>query len=82
MQPERGIEGTRPPAGDKKEPSGLFFSAPGCGSQHPSVPWAARLFAHCFLCRAYSSGGRLIIPKQQAPPQKAGDSRLFGVNIS
>ena len=26
MQPERGIEGTRPPAGGKKEPSGLFFS--------------------------------------------------------
>ena len=44
MQPERGIEGTRPPAGGKKEPSGLFFSAPGCGSQHPRVPWAARAF--------------------------------------
>ena len=26
MQPVRGIEGTRPPAGGKKEPSGLFFS--------------------------------------------------------
>ena len=26
MQPERGIEGTRPPAGGKKEPGGLFFS--------------------------------------------------------
>ena len=25
MQPERGIEGTRPPAGGKKEPSGLFL---------------------------------------------------------
>ena len=44
MQPVRGIEGTRPPAGGKKEPSGLFFSAPGCGSQHPRVPWAARAF--------------------------------------
>ena len=26
MQPERGIEGTRPPADGKKEPGGLFFS--------------------------------------------------------
>ena len=26
MQPVRGIEGTRPPAGGKKEPGGLFFS--------------------------------------------------------
>ena len=26
MQSERGIEGTRPPAGGKKEPGGLFFS--------------------------------------------------------
>ena len=26
MQPERGIEGTQPPAGGKKEPGGLFFS--------------------------------------------------------
>lgn len=25
MQPERGIEGTRPPAGGKKEPGGLFL---------------------------------------------------------
>ena len=41
MQPVRGIEGTRPPAGGKKEPSGLFFSVSGCGSQHPRVPWAA-----------------------------------------
>ena len=24
-----------------QSPSGLFFSAPGCGSQHPRVPWAA-----------------------------------------
>ena len=24
MQPERGIEGTRPPAGGKKEPTGLY----------------------------------------------------------
>ena len=27
-------------------------------------------------------GDRLIIPKQQAPTQKTGDSRLFGVKIS
>ena len=39
------------------QPSGLLLSASGCGSQHPRVPWAARLFAHCFLCRAHSSGG-------------------------
>ena len=62
MQPVRGIEGTRPPAGGKKEPSGLFFSAPGCGSQHPRVPWAAR--ASCWP-----------LPQQLLPASATGRGR-------
>ena len=62
MQPERGIEGTRPPAGGKKEPSGLFFSAPGCGSQHPRVPWAA--LASCWP-----------LPQQLLPASATGRGR-------
>ena len=41
MQPERGIEGTRPPAGGKKEPGGLFFSV--------RVPTARNVYCGC--CR-------------------------------
>ena len=41
MQPERGIEGTRPPAGGKKEPGGLFFSV--------RVPTARNIYRGC--CR-------------------------------
>ena len=62
MQPVRGIEGTRPPAGGKKEPSGLFFSAPGCGSQHPCVPWAA--LASCWP-----------LPQQLLPASATGRGR-------
>ena len=62
MQPVRGIEGTRPPAGGKKEPSGLFFSASGCGSQHPRVPWAAR--ASCWP-----------LPQQLLPASATGRGR-------
>ena len=62
MQPERGIEGTRPPAGGKKEPSGLFFSVPGCGSQHPRVPWAA--LASCWP-----------LPQQLLPVSATGGGR-------
>ena len=62
MQPVRGIEGTRPPAGGKKEPSGLFFSAPGCGSQHPRVPWAA--LASCWP-----------LPQQLLPASATGRGR-------
>ena len=57
-----GIEGTRPPAGGKKEPSGLFFSAPGCGSQHPRVPWAA--LASCWP-----------LPQQLLPASATGRGR-------
>ncbi len=103
MQPVRGIEGTRPPAGGKKEPSGLFFSvwvptarnvyrgccrfdpseesnstalrsrvsnqpsglffsAPGCGSQHPRVPRAA--LASCWP-----------LPQQLLPASATGRGR-------
>ena len=41
MQPVRGIEETRPPAGGKKEPSGLFFSV--------WVPTARNVYRGC--CR-------------------------------
>ena len=41
MQPVRGIEGTRPPAGGKKEPGGLFFSV--------RVPTARNIYRGC--CR-------------------------------
>ena len=62
MQPVRGIEETRRPAGRKKEPSGLFFSAPGCGSQHPRVPWAA--LASCWP-----------LPQQLLPASATGRGR-------
>ena len=62
MQPVLGIEGTRPPAGGKKEPSGLFFSATGCGSQHPRVPWAA--LASCWP-----------LPQQLLPASATGRGR-------
>ena len=62
MQPVRGIEGIRPPAGGKKEPSGLFFNASGCGSQHPRVPWAAR--ASCWP-----------LPQQLLPASATGRGR-------
>ena len=42
MQPVRGIEGTRPPAGGKKEPSGLFFSV--------RVPSCRNVYRGCCLC--------------------------------
>ena len=42
MQPERGIEGTRPPADGKKEPGGLFFSV--------RVPSCRNVYRGCCLC--------------------------------
>lgn len=39
-------------------------------------------FCALFPVQSVFEWGRLIIPKQQAPTQKAGDSRLFGVKIS
>ena len=62
MQPVREIEGTRLPAGGKKEPSGLLLSAPGCGSQHPCVPWAA--LASCWP-----------LPQQLLPASATGRGR-------
>ena len=44
------------------QPSGLFFSAPGCGSQHPRVPWAAR--ASCWP-----------LPQQLLPASATGRGR-------
>ena len=42
--------------------SGLFFSAPGCGSQHPRVPWAA--LASCWP-----------LPQQLLPASATGRGR-------
>ena len=63
MQPVRGIEGTRPPAGGKKEPGGLFFSVTGCGTQRLQRPLegpcillaAAPTTPPCFCRRQRSS---------------------------
>ena len=44
------------------QPSGLFFSAPGCGSQHPRVPWAA--LASCWP-----------LPQQLLPASATGRGR-------
>ena len=52
----------RPPAGGKQQPSGLLLSAPGCGSQHPRVPWAAR--ASCWP-----------LPQQLLPASATGRGR-------
>ena len=41
MQPVRGIKGTRPPAGGKKEPGGLFFSV--------RVPTARNVYCGCCI---------------------------------
>ena len=46
----------------QKEPTGLFFSASGCGSQHPRVPWAAR--ASCWP-----------LPQQLLPASATGRGR-------
>ena len=45
-----------------QSPSGLLFSAPGCGSQHPHVPWAAR--ASCWP-----------LPQQLLPASATGRGR-------
>ena len=52
----------RPPAGGKQQSGGLLFSAPGCGSQHPRVPWAAR--ASCWP-----------LPQQLLPASATGRGR-------
>ena len=44
------------------QPSGLLLSAPGCGSQHPRVPWAAR--ASCWP-----------LPQQLLPASATGRGR-------
>ena len=59
MQPERGIEGTRPPADGKKEPGGLFFSV--------RVPPCRNVYRGC--CRFDPYGNiKSFLPKIQ-PPQ-------------
>ena len=45
-----------------KAPVGLLFSAPGCGSQHPRVPWAA--LASCWP-----------LPQQLLPASATGRGR-------
>ena len=52
----------RPPAGGKQQSGGLLFSAPGCGSQHPRVPWAA--LASCWP-----------LPQQLLPASATGRGR-------
>ena len=59
MQPVRGIEGTRPPAGGKKEPSGLFFSV--------RVPTARNVYCGCCRYDPYEESkehGRLQAAKK------------------
>lgn len=54
MQPERGIEGTRPPAGGKKEPGGLFFSV--------RVPIFRNVYRGCCRLGAYERRRFLFDP--------------------
>ena len=58
---EESKEHGRPQAA-KKSPVGSFFSAPGCGSQHPRVPWAA--LASCWP-----------LPQQLLPASATGRGR-------
>ena len=60
--------------------SGLIKLPPKNTKGEPSNGRLA--FLHIVSWQSVFEWGRLIIPKQQAPPQKAGDSRLFGVKIS
>ena len=57
MQPERGIEGTRPPAGGKKEPSGLFFSV--------RVPIFRNVYRGCCCLGANAQGRFLLDPYEE-----------------
>lgn len=80
MQPVRGIEGTRPPAGGKKEPDGLFFSAPGCGSQHPRVPWATKAHFAENLEKCYNWFPKLRErAKQAAGTLSGGEQQMVAV---
>ena len=62
MQPVRESNSTALRSRVSNQPSGLFFSAPGCGSQHPRVPWAAR--ASCWP-----------LPQQLLPASATGRGR-------
>ena len=59
---EESNEHGRCAAAASNQPSGLFFSAPGCGSQHPRVPWAA--LASCWP-----------LPQQLLPASATGRGR-------
>ena len=69
MQPVRGIEGTRPPAGGKKEPGGLFFSV--------RVPTARNVYCGC--CRYDPYGNRTARPPIGGKQQSSG--LLFSAGV-
>ena len=69
MQPVRGIEGTRPPAGGKKEPGGLFFSV--------RVPTARNVYRGC--CRHDPYGNRTARPPIGGKQQSSG--LLFSAGV-
>ena len=62
MQPARESNSTALRSRVSNQPSGLLLSAPGCGSQHPRVPWAAR--ASCWP-----------LPQQLLPASATGCGR-------
>ena len=62
MQPARESNSTALRSRVSNQPSGLLLSAPGCGSQHPRVPWAAR--ASCWP-----------LPQQLLPASATGRGR-------
>ena len=69
MQPVRGIEGTRPPAGGKKEPGGLFFSV--------RVPTSRNVYRGC--CRYDPYGNRTARPPIGGKQQSSG--LLFSAGV-
>ena len=69
MQPVRGIEGTRPPAGGKKETGGLFFSV--------RVPTARNVYRGC--CRYDPYGSRTARPPIGGKQQSSG--LLFSAGV-
>ena len=78
---EESKEHGRPQAA-KKSPVGSFL-VPRVAAPSIRACLGRLAFLRIVSCaERIRVGGRLIIPKQQAPPQKAGDSRLFGVKIS
>ena len=78
---EESKEHGRPQAA-KKSPVGSFL-VPRVAAPSIRACLGRLAFLRIVSCaERIRVGDRLIIPKQQAPTQKAGDSRLFGVKIS